>query len=197
MFSIKKICLFFFVLTIAQVSAQKDSTQVKETVKTIPFIPIADNEYNPLSPAKAAFYSAILPGMGQIYNKKYWKAPVVWGAMGTSIYFYVTNNKEYDRYRTAFKIREAGLQDEFTNDDGSIIISRNGLISAQKSLKKNRDLSLLTTVLLYVLQIVEASVNAHLLQFNTNDNISLSPMITPDAITFDAPKIGLTFKYSF
>ena len=197
MLSLKNICLFFFVLTGFQVSAQKDSTQVKEAVKTIPFLPIDSSEYNPLSPAKAAFYSAILPGMGQVYNKKYWKAPIVWGAMGTSIYFYVTNNKEYDRYRTAFKIREAGLQDEFTNDDGSLIISRNGLISAQKSLKKNRDLSLLTTVLLYVLQIVEASVNAHLLQFNTNNNISLSPMIVPDVITFDAPKVGLTFKYSF
>ena len=197
MLSLKKILLIIFVFFAFQVSAQKDTTQIKEKTKVLPFIPLESNDYNPLSPSKAAFYSAVLPGLGQIYNKKYWKAPIVWGAMGTSIYFYVTNNQEYDRYRTAFKIREAGLQDEFTNDDGSVIISRNGLISAQKSLKKNRDLSLLTTVLLYVLQIVEASVNAHLLQFNTNDNISLSPMITPDVITFEAPKIGLTFKYSF
>ena len=97
--------------------------------------------------------------------------------MGTSIYFYLDNNKEYNRYRTAFKQREAGLKDEFTNVDGSLLISRNGLISAQKTLKSNRDLSLLTTVVFYVLQIVEASVNAHLLQFNTNDNLSFSPTL--------------------
>ena len=58
--------------------------------------------------------------------------------MGTSIYLYLDNNNEYDRYRTAFKMREAGLQDEFTNNDGSLTVSRNGLISAQKTLKSNK-----------------------------------------------------------
>ena len=122
---------------------------------------------------------------------------MVWGSMGTSIYFYLDNNKEYNRYRTAFKLREAGLKDEFTNVDGSLLISRNGLISAQKTLKSNRDLSLLTTLVFYVLQIVEASVNAHLLQFNTNDNLSFSPTIISNSNRFEIPKIGLKFKLSF
>ena len=56
--------------------------------------------------------------------------------MGTSIYLYLDNNKEYNRYRTAYKMREAGLQDEFTNGDGSLIVSRNGLESAQENFKK-------------------------------------------------------------
>ena len=150
------------------------------------------NYFNPLSPSKAAFYSAIFPGAGQIYNKKYWKAPIVWGAMGTSIYLYLDNNNEYDRYRTAFKMREAGLQDEFAN-----VVSRNGLISAQKTLKSNRDLALLTTVIFYVLQIVEASVNAHLLQFNTNDNLSFTPSMIYNSSTYEIPKFGLSFKYTF
>ena len=47
---------------------------------------------NPLAPSKAAFYSAVLPGLGQIYNKRYWKAPIVWGAIGTGIYVYSFNN---------------------------------------------------------------------------------------------------------
>lgn len=196
MLFLKKIGTIFFALITISVSAQKDSAQVKK-IETKPFVRLNSNDYNPLAPSKAAFYSAIIPGMGQIYNKKYWKAPIIWGAMGSSIYFYVTNNNDYDRYRTAFKIREAGLQDEFTNDDGSLIISRNGLINAQKTLKKNRDLSLLTTVLLYVLQVVEASVNAHLLQFNTNDNITFTPMIATDPVKLEAPKVGLTLKYSF
>ena len=71
------------------------------------------NSYNPLSPSKAAFYSAIFPGMGQIYNKKYWKAPFVWGALAIPTYFYLDNNKEYKRFRTAFKLRKAGLQGRF------------------------------------------------------------------------------------
>ncbi len=196
MLSLKKILFFLSVLISFSISAQKDSTQV-DTLKIKGKIKMNSNYFNPLSPSKAAFYSAIFPGGGQIYNKKYWKAPIVWGAMGTSIYLYLDNNKEYDRYRTAFKIREAGLQDEFTNGDGSLIISRNGLISAQKTLKSNRDLALLTTVVFYVLQIVEASVNAHLLQFNTNDNLTFSPVMIYNPVTYEIPKFGLTFKYSF
>ena len=158
---------------------------------------IVEGIYNPLSPSKAAFYSAIFPGMGQVYNKKYWKAPIVWGALATSMYFYLDNNSEYKRYRTAFKLREAGFQDEFTLDNGQVLISRNGLIGAQKTLRKNRDLSLLSTVLIYVLQIVEASVNAHLLQFNTSDDLSFEPTFIPDPIHFEAPKVGLTLTYTF
>jgi len=199
-FSLKKILFILGVFISVGINAQKDSITV-DNIKVTGAIKINSNYFNPLSPAKAAFYSAILPGLGQMYNKKYWKAPVVWGAMGTSIYFYLDNNKEYNRYRTAFKLREAGLKDEFTTieEDGSttLLISRNGLISAQKTLKSNRDLSLLTTLVFYVLQIVEASVNAHLLQFNTNDNLSFSPTIISNSNRYEIPKVGLKFKLSF
>ena len=154
--------------------------------------------YNPLSPSKAAFYSAIIPGGGQIYNKKYWKAPMVWAAMGTSIYFYLDNNSEYKRYRRAFKQRRIGLQDEFTLADGSELISTEGLVRAQRTLQNNRDLSLLTTIIFYVLQIVEASVNAHLLQFNTNDNLSFKPvLLNNNQFLVETPTVGLKIKYKF
>lgn len=176
---------------------QKDSTAVekKEVIKTSRLTP--NRIYNPLSPSKAAFYSAIFPGGGQIYNKKYWKAPIVWAALGTSTYFYLDNNSEYKRYRRAFKQRKAGLQDEFTLDDGTEIISIDGLESAQKTLRGNRDLSILSTVLIYVLQIVEASVNAHLMQFNTDDSLTIKPTIIQDPIRVDAPVVGLNFKIRF
>ena len=196
MLSLKKIFFFLIVLISFSISAQKDSTQVDD-LKIKGNIKKNSNYFNPLTPSKAAFYSAIFPGGGQIYNKKFWKAPIVWAAMGTSIYLYLDNNNEYDRYRTAFKMREAGLQDEFTNNDGSLTVSRNGLISAQKTLKSNRDLALLTTVVFYVLQIVEASVNAHLLQFNTNNNLSFSPVMISNSKRFEIPKFGLKLKFDF
>lgn len=155
------------------------------------------NEFNPLAPSKAAFYSAVFPGMGQIYNKKYWKAPIVWAGMATSTSIYLFNNNEYKRYRRAFRQRESGLQDEFTLDNGTEVISRNGLISAQRTLRNNRDLSLLATVLVYVLQIVEASVNAHLLQFDTSDQLSVKPVMISDPIQVEAPSMGLRLHYSF
>ena len=172
--------------------AQKDTTAVN--TKQLKF---GSHKYNPLSPSKAAFYSAIFPGGGQLYNKKYWKAPIVWAAIGTSAYFYFDNSNEYDRYRTAFKLRKQGLKDEFTDINGNPLISTDGLENAQKVLRKNRDLSLLTGILIYVLQIVEASVNAHLLQFDTDDSLSINPIITPDPLFIEAPKVGINLKYSF
>ncbi|QVY67148.1 DUF5683 domain-containing protein [Polaribacter sp. Q13] len=191
--------IFVLLLTLlsASIFGQKDSVNVKG-LKIKGDIKIEKGGvYDALAPSKAAFYSAIFPGMGQIYNKKYWKAPIVWAAMGTSIYYYLDNNKEYKRYRTAYKLRKNGLQDEFTLDDGTEIISLTTLETAQEQLSENRDMSLLTTVILYVLQIVEASVNAHLLQFNTDDNLSFKPTFVIDPIYVEAPKVGLTIKYNF
>lgn len=152
--------------------------------------------YNPLAPSKAAFYSAVFPGMGQIYNKKYWKAPIVWGALAIPAYYYQINNSDYKRFRTAYKLRKNGLVDEF-NINGQLIVSTETLETAQEQLRENRDMSLLTGVILYILQIVEASVNAHLLQFNTDDNLSFRPSVISNPIRFDAPTVGLKIKYTF
>lgn len=190
-------CLLFFAnLAIAQ------NDSIVNTVKTNDVIvkgdiQIEQPEYNALAPSKAAFYSAIFPGLGQIYNKKYWKAPIVWGALAIPIYYYQINNNDYKRFRTAFRLRRAGLQDEFTLDDGSTIVSLETLERAQEQTRENRDLSLLTGVILYVLQIVEASVNAHLLQFETSDNLTFKPTVIPDPIQIDAPTVGLKIKYTF
>jgi hypothetical protein len=140
---------------------------------------IVDNnyKYNPLSPAKAAFYSAILPGLGQAYNKKYWKIPFVYAALGSGIYFYSSNNSNYNRVREAYKLRIADKPDEFDGLNGNPLLSEDALVSAQKSYKKDRDLSLLVTVGLYVLQIVEASTNAHLLQYNVDNKLTINPKL--------------------
>ncbi|MBT4414430.1 MAG: hypothetical protein HOC83_10120 [Polaribacter sp.] len=193
MFFKKIICILFVALFSATLFAQKDSTNVKIKNK----LNTSQGIYNPLSPSKAAFYSAIFPGMGQIYNRKYWKAPIVWGALAIPTYYYQLNNSEYKRYRRAYKLRKNGLQDEFTLDDGSTPVSLETLETAQKQLRENRDMSLLTGVILYVLQIVEASVNAHLIQFNTDDNLSFKPALIMDPINIETPTVGLTIKYNF
>jgi hypothetical protein len=147
-------------------------------------------EIDPLRPSKAAFYSAILPGLGQAYNKKYWKIPLVYGAIGTSMYFYLDNNKKYHNYRDAYKKRLLGLPDEYDYLDDS------RLIAAQRFYQRNRDLSLLVTIAFYVLNIVEANVDAHLTQFNVSEKLSLSPDIYQNEFTAK-PNIGLTFNYKF
>ena len=131
-----------------------------------------------LRPSKATFYSAVLPGLGQAYNKKYWKIPIVYGALATGIYFYDLNNKEYNRYRNAYKRRLAGFtDDEFYGSGAYPSISNDGLIRAQSTLKRNKELSILVTVGLYILNIIDANVDAHLLQYNLDDNLSLRPNV--------------------
>ncbi len=197
----KKILFSILVLFITNcLYSQKDTTTVKEK-NMLAQTELPQGVYNPLSPSKAAFYSAILPGMGQIYNKKYWKAPIVWGALAGTTYLYIDNNSIYKRYRTAFKLRKAGLQDEFTLIDAAgnttVLISEAGLENAQKQLRENRDLALLSSVLVYVLQIVEASVNAHLLQFNTDDSLTFRPALMPDNMNLANTVVGFHLKYKF
>ena len=185
------ICLIITVLTVFNSYAQKvEEVKVKDTIKP------SSDEFNMLSPAKAAFYSAVLPGLGQAYNKKYWKIPIVYGALGSGIYFYESNNTNFNRARTAFKLRINEKPDEFDGLNGNIFLSKDALISAQKSYKKDRDLSLLVTIGLYVLQIVEASVNAHLLQHNVDSNLSISPSIIRNDFNKKAI-VGTSVNFNF
>ena len=142
--------------------ASKNEKSFTETLSSA--INKVNEPINPLSPAKAAFYSAVLPGFGQAYNKKYWKIPIVYAALGTGIYFYSTNNKEYNRYRDAYKRRLAGFEDdEFYNR-----VTLDGLQRAQRFYRKNKEVSLLVTSGIYALNIIDANVDAHLLQYNVN-----------------------------
>ena len=162
---------------------------VKDTITSEPI--------DALTPSKAAFYSAILPGLGQAYNKKYWKIPIVYAALGTGIYFYIDNNKEYKRYRNAYKRRLAGFtDDEFYGDGATPNISNDGLIRAQRTLRRNKEVSLLVTLGLYALNIIDANVDAHLLQYNIDDNLALKPHF--DFNDLDATtNLGLTLGFKF
>ena len=179
--------LFLFLAGNAAVFAQSKTDDAvliaKDTLKS--------NDIDPLTPAKAAFYSAILPGLGQAYNKKYWKIPLVYGAIGTSLYYYIDSNKKYHQYRDAYKRRLEG----FTDDEFDYL-DQTRLISAQKFYQRNRDLSALFVVGFYVLNIIDANVDAALIQFNVNENLSLRPDVYMNDVTLKA-NVGLTFNYNF
>ena len=155
---------------------------------------------NPLAPAKAAFYSALLPGLGQAYNKKYWKVPVVFAAIGTGIYAYTWNKKKYNEYRDAYKERLLlGTQstDAFNNQSGGgVYLSEAKLIVAQKQFQRQKDLSLLVTVALYILNIVDANVDGHLHQFNVNGKLTVRPDIYKNDTDY-TQNLGVTLNYNF
>lgn len=161
------LCLCYSTGSQTELSVTKKKNQNKSnTIKSI----------NPLGPTTAAFYSAVLPGLGQFYNKKYWKIPIVYAAIGSGLYFYIDNSKVYDRYRSAYKRRLAGFtDDEFYGPSDTPFISNEALIRAQKTLKRNKEISMLVTVGMYVLNIIDANVDAHLMQYNVDENLSFKP----------------------
>lgn len=149
--------------------------------------------YEPLAPARAAFYSALLPGLGQAYSKKYWKIPIIYAALGTSIYAYKWNNDIYNRFRDVYKARLSGV-DPNTLEFPSL--TNEGLIERQRTYRRDQELSILITVGLYVLNIVDANVSAHLQQYNISKDLSFRPKINIDQ--FNArPNYGMTLNYSF
>lgn len=153
---------------------------------------IPEHKINPLAPAKAAFYSAILPGLGQAYNKKYWKIPIVYGALATSLYFYAENNQLYHEFRDVYKRRLEG----YTDDKYQGIYTDNVIINAQKTYQRNRDLSLLITFGIYALNIIDANVDAHLIQFNVNEKLSVKPDVKQNFFDNNY-NVGLTLNYNF
>jgi len=188
--------MLFFLLFVIPLTAQED-TLITENPKIEESISEEKDykPYNALAPAKAAFYSAILPGLGQAYNGRYWKIPLVYAGIGTGVYFYIANDKQWNRYRDAYKNRLAGRDDEFTIN-GDVKISNDALIRAQELYRKNKEISILVTAGFYILNIVDANVDAHLQQFNVSEDLSLQPNLDVDNFTGKS-QYGLSLNYRF
>ncbi|TVZ25147.1 hypothetical protein JM83_0048 [Gillisia sp. Hel_I_86] len=188
--------IFFLFLATTLAVAQKDTLQVKTTSDTIVEPKKDYKEYNPLAPAKAAFFSAVLPGLGQAYNGKYWKIPIAYAGLGIGIYFYLDNDKQYDRYRNAYKRRLAGFEDDEFIVDGVTRVTTDGLIRAQKTLQRNKEVSLLVTAGIYILNIIDANVDAHLQQFNVREDLSFKPAVNFDEFS-GKTRYGLSLNFNF
>jgi len=129
---------------------------------------------DPLTPSKSAFFSAIIPGLGQAYIGKGWKIPIIYGLIGSAVYSYDLQNKEMNSYRTAYKRRKNGFfDDEYLETD--IPITTEQLLLGMEFHKNYRDMAIILGAVAYILNILDANVSAHLLQFNVSDDLSLTP----------------------
>jgi len=195
-----KFIYIFLFLSANSLMAQKSDTLSVSNQKSPTYLDIPvkkNNYYNPLAPAKAAFYSAVLPGLGQVYNKRYWKVPIIYLGIGTSIYFYSQNNDDYNRFRDAYKRRLAGFtDDEFWGSGSTPIVSSDRLEDAQKTAKRNKDLSIAVAVAFYLLNIIDANVDAHLRQFNVNNDLTLEPLFNLNPINAST-NYSISLKYRF
>jgi hypothetical protein len=132
-------------------------------------------------PRKATIRSAILPGWGQAYNKKYWKIPIVYAAIGIPTYTFFYNKKWYGRTRDAARMLSADPIDTanyrsrvneklwvfFTTPN-----SLNSLLTFRNAYRRDMDYSVLIVLLMWGLNVVDATVDAHLKEFDVSDNLS-------------------------
>ncbi|MFD2247775.1 DUF5683 domain-containing protein [Pontibacter ruber] len=149
-------------------------------------------------PGKAAIFSAVIPGLGQAYNKAYWKIPIIYATGAVLGYFLIDNNNKYQDYRVALNTRKSGGIDKYYDHP----ILGKGLPNSEQALKyyrdyyrRNRDLTILLSVGAYTLNIAEAYVHAHMKDFDVSDNLSLR--VQPDLMRvhpFHSPALtpGLT-----
>jgi Family of unknown function (DUF5683) len=130
-------------------------------------------------PRKAATF-AILPGGGQVYNKKYWKLPIVYGALGALGYLAVSNGVNYKKYKTGYLTAVDSVVGNETFKD-SIVYNSQRLFTEQEKFHNRRDLFMLVGAVVYMATIVDALVDAHLAHFDVSDNLSMQikPSIQP------------------
>lgn len=195
---LRRIVIFFLCcFAFADLFAQADtvitvpaSTPKRTTApKQIPVRDLIKNDsIKPYNPRIAIVRSAMVPGWGQITNKKYWKVPIVYGALGTTAFLFFRNLKQYKEARNAFKL----ASDTSTANDYlipepyySVRFQPERIRAFRNSVRQNVDYSVLFFILFWGVQVADAAVDAHLKTFDVSDDISLhiKPGYSPMART--------------
>ena len=166
----------------------------QESPKSIVKKPAQDSTHKH-SPKKAALFSAIIPGAGQIYNRKYWKVPVLAAGAGALVYSFQFNQKNYSLFKTELINRQTGSPE--INSELNNLTDAN-LNELQDFYRRNRDLTVVGMALLYALKVLDATVDAHLFDFNVNEDLSMH--IRPQSIYSSISSspfagVGLTLNF--
>lgn len=152
---------------------------------------------------KATTLSTIFPGAGQIFNKSYWRVPIVWGGLASTIYTIDWNNRGYQRFKTAYSLKidyeknpskyPNGAPDEFRGAYSSTFLK-----NLKDSYRRNRDLCIILTAGVYLLNILDAHVDAHLQDYDISDDLSMNIEPYFDYTTVNTqPVYGLSMSLKF
>lgn len=156
---------------------------------------------NSHSPKKATLL-AFIPGAGQAYNHKYWKMPIVYAGFGVTTYFAITNGKDYRLYRDAYDYK-MGIKTDVSQQaiDESAKYTEDNLITLRDYYRSNMELSWIITAAWYILQIIDANVDAHFFYYDVGDDLTLhvEPQFNPiNEVNFGhGNTLGLTLKLNF
>ena len=201
----KKVLFFISFLCFSLIinAQQIDSTQVEpqREAKEKNNLLKKDNNH---SPTKATLYSAVIPGLGQAYNRKYWKLPIIYGLGGLLVYNISTSNSNYKTYLGALNQRQeldaSNLANgtEITDSDQYVNIYSDSQLQTRKDFyKKKRDMNIVYALLLYTANILDAAVDAHLMDFEVGEKyiMSLEPTFLPTASVSNSIGLSLSVKF--
>lgn len=198
--------LFFFLLLCSSTCisyGQNDSSSTTERDSTLHYVAggklkgeksrVETGYYH--DPGKAVLYATVFPGFGQLYNKKYWKLPLVYGALGAGIYAITFNHDQYRIYLDAFYTRVDNVSG---NDQFVGVYDERQLIELQNIYRRWRDLSIILTGVTYGLQILDAYVDAHLFYFDVSDDLTINwqPSLIQNQSAYPSTiGVGLTINF--
>ena len=146
-------------------------------------------------PGRAARLSLLLPGLGQIYNRRYWKVPLVYGAIGAVGYFALNNHQQYLDYKSAYQNRTDN--DPATTDLQFPTLSDENVRLTRDNFRRNRDFNIILMTIFYALNSVEAYVDAHLRGFTVSDNLSLKVLPAAEYSVMNGFQTGIKFSFQF
>ncbi len=174
--------------SVMETSSQKDRLINLDFLKRKP----GPKVYNP----KTALLWSIIPGGGQVYNRRWWKVPLVFSAFTGVAAVWNFNQSNYDRFNTAYNLALAGKEHEFTGR----IDDRTRLKGFRDSFNKSRQTTVFYIIAIYGLQAIEAYVDSQLRDFDISDDLShfqIQPIIIPVSYANKTPVLGLEMRYGF
>nr|WP_287937016.1 DUF5683 domain-containing protein [Algoriphagus sp.] len=179
--------LLLFVFS-GTITTTAQTTRITEEVEAKPK---TANLSTPKNPRKAVILSAILPGAGQVYNEKSWKVPILYAGFMADIYFIGYNNKRYVTFRDALFAFDDGEANQFPT------LNRNALVRNIEYWRQNRDMTILLLLGIYALNLVDATVDAHLSGFDISDDLALKFEPSFENLSSSTTMVGLSLKLQF
>lgn len=159
----------YFLLVFFLVSGAKNlHSQTEDTVKKINKTTKKEIYGNA---RKATIMSAVIPGLGQIYNKKYWKAPIVYAGLAGFGYLLIKNQDSLNKYTVA--LRNAASTNTVTQALNKTGYNTDQLYTLKIQYRKYRDIGIIGCAIFYLVNIIDANVDAHLKTFDVSDNLSM------------------------
>lgn len=145
---------------------------------------------------KATVRSAIIPGWGQAYNKKYWKIPIIYGALGTTAYLFVRNLNQFNDSREAYRLATDGDPNNDINIKEpyySVRTQPDRIKDFRNEVRQNMDYCILFFLIFWGLNVIDASVDAHLKAYDISNELGLKIKPVSDPVTRTAG-LGLVLR---